>query len=131
MSSSVKSGRPDRSFAHRLTDPESLVQLPGPQLVNPNSRDEASVVQPSLSGPTEKKIRKLYSEGVSMVRIRQRLGLKIAVSRIRAASTGPLEAALTATRRDDLQHGTNAAYVRGCVCKECREYQRRRMDRNS
>jgi len=26
-----------------------------------------------------------------------------------------LEAALTATRRDDLEHGTNAAYVRGCV----------------
>lgn len=32
-----------------------------------------------------------------------------------------LEAALTATRRDDLQHGTNAAYVQGCVCSECRE----------
>jgi hypothetical protein len=31
-----------------------------------------------------------------------------------------LEAALTATRRDDLQHGTNAAYVRGCVCSGCR-----------
>jgi hypothetical protein len=42
-----------------------------------------------------------------------------------------LDAALTATRRDDLQHGTNAAYVHGCVCKECREHQRRRMDRNS
>jgi hypothetical protein len=42
-----------------------------------------------------------------------------------------LEAALTATRRDDLQHGTNAAYVRGCVCKECRGHQRRRMARNS
>jgi hypothetical protein len=27
-----------------------------------------------------------------------------------------LEAALTATRRDDLEHGTNAAYVAGCVC---------------
>jgi hypothetical protein len=38
-----------------------------------------------------------------------------------------LEATLTATRRDDLQHGTNAAYVRGCVCGECREYQRVRM----
>jgi hypothetical protein len=38
-----------------------------------------------------------------------------------------LEAALTATRRDDLQHGTNAAYVHGCVCGECREYQRVRM----
>ena len=33
-----------------------------------------------------------------------------------------LEAALTAARRDDLKHGTNAAYVRGCVCRECREY---------
>jgi hypothetical protein len=41
-----------------------------------------------------------------------------------------LEAALTATRRDDLQHGTNAAYVHGCVCSECREYQRIRMGRN-
>jgi hypothetical protein len=29
-----------------------------------------------------------------------------------------LEAALTATRRDDLQHGTNAAYVHGCVCSD-------------
>jgi hypothetical protein len=41
-----------------------------------------------------------------------------------------LEAALTATRRDDLEHGTNAAYVRGCVCKECREHQRQRMAKN-
>jgi hypothetical protein len=29
-----------------------------------------------------------------------------------------LEAALTATLRDDLRHGTTAAYVRGCVCWE-------------
>jgi hypothetical protein len=41
-----------------------------------------------------------------------------------------LDAALTASRRDDLQHGTNAAYVRGCVCKECRDHQRERMARN-
>jgi hypothetical protein len=41
-----------------------------------------------------------------------------------------LEAALTATRRNDLQHGTNAAYVRGCVCEECREHQQIRMGRN-
>jgi hypothetical protein len=41
-----------------------------------------------------------------------------------------LEAALTATRRDDLQHGTNAAYVQGCVCRECRTHQRNRMARN-
>jgi hypothetical protein len=38
-----------------------------------------------------------------------------------------LEAALTATRRDDLKHGTNAAYVAGCVCSDCREHQRRRL----
>jgi hypothetical protein len=41
-----------------------------------------------------------------------------------------LDAALTATRRDDLKHGTTPAYVRGCVCKECREHQRRRMSKN-
>jgi hypothetical protein len=41
-----------------------------------------------------------------------------------------LEAALTATRRADLKHGTNAAYVAGCVCKKCREHQRQRMARN-
>jgi hypothetical protein len=40
-----------------------------------------------------------------------------------------LDAALTATRRDDLHHSTNAAYVAGCVCKECREHQRVRMGR--
>jgi hypothetical protein len=28
-----------------------------------------------------------------------------------------LEAALTAARRGDLRHGTNAAYVHGCVCR--------------
>jgi hypothetical protein len=38
-------------------------------------------------------------------------------------------AALTGTRRDYLKHGTNAAYVAGCVCFECREYQRQRMAR--
>ena len=36
-----------------------------------------------------------------------------------------LDTALTAARRDDFEHGTNAAYVHGCVCSECREYQRR------
>jgi len=41
-----------------------------------------------------------------------------------------LEAALTATRREALQHGTNAAYVQGCVCSERREHQRIRMARN-
>jgi hypothetical protein len=29
-----------------------------------------------------------------------------------------LETALAAMRREDLQHGTNAAYVHGCVCSE-------------
>jgi hypothetical protein len=42
-----------------------------------------------------------------------------------------LEAALTATRRHDLKHGTNAAYVRGCVCSDCRQHQRIRMARQS
>jgi hypothetical protein len=41
-----------------------------------------------------------------------------------------LEGALMAARRDDLVHGTNAAYVVGCVCKECREHQRQRMGRS-
>jgi hypothetical protein len=41
-----------------------------------------------------------------------------------------LEAALTATRRNDLKHGTTAAYVAGCVCKECREHQRVRLAKN-
>jgi hypothetical protein len=41
-----------------------------------------------------------------------------------------LEAALTAAvRRDDLEHGSNAAYVNGCVCTDCREHQQRRMGR--
>jgi hypothetical protein len=40
-----------------------------------------------------------------------------------------LEDALTAMRRDDLKHGPTAAYVRGCVCSECREHQRRLMAR--
>jgi Zn ribbon nucleic-acid-binding protein len=42
-----------------------------------------------------------------------------------------LEAALTATRRDDIEHGTNAAYVAGCVCSKCREHQRIRMARSA
>jgi hypothetical protein len=41
-----------------------------------------------------------------------------------------LDAALMATRQADLLHGTNAAYVQGCVCKECRDYQRERMRRS-
>ena len=41
-----------------------------------------------------------------------------------------LEAALTASRREDLEHGTNAAYLHGCVCSECRTYQQVRMGRS-
>ena len=41
-----------------------------------------------------------------------------------------LEAALMATRREDLKHGTNAAYVAGCVGQDCREHQRQRMTTN-
>jgi hypothetical protein len=40
-----------------------------------------------------------------------------------------LEAALMASRRDYLKHGTNAAYGAGCVCRECREHQRKRIAR--
>ena len=49
------------------------------------------------------------------------------MARVDPAWSAALEAALTATRRDDLKHGTNAAYVAGCVCSECREHQRQRM----
>jgi hypothetical protein len=35
-----------------------------------------------------------------------------------------------AARREDLKHGTNAAYVQGCVCTECREHQRQRLAKN-
>jgi hypothetical protein len=42
-----------------------------------------------------------------------------------------LEVAMNATRRDNLQHGTNAAYMRDCVCRECREHERIRMARQS
>jgi hypothetical protein len=38
-----------------------------------------------------------------------------------------VDTALTAARRDDLEHGTNAAYAHGCVCRECRAHQRIRM----
>ena len=41
-----------------------------------------------------------------------------------------LKEALTATRRDDLEHGTNAAYGAGCLCRDCREHQRQRIARN-
>jgi hypothetical protein len=41
-----------------------------------------------------------------------------------------LDTALTAARRNDPKHGANAAYVHGCVCRECREHQSIRMGRN-
>jgi Zn ribbon nucleic-acid-binding protein len=41
-----------------------------------------------------------------------------------------LEAALTASRREDLEHGTNAAYLHGCVCGDCRAHQQVRMGRH-
>jgi hypothetical protein len=41
-----------------------------------------------------------------------------------------LEAALNAMRREDLEDGSNAAYVAGCVCRECRDHQRERTARN-
>jgi hypothetical protein len=41
-----------------------------------------------------------------------------------------LDNALNATRRTDVKHGTNAAYVAGCVFKDCRDHQRQRMAKN-
>jgi hypothetical protein len=41
-----------------------------------------------------------------------------------------LEAALMVARRHDLEHGTPPAYVRGCVCKECRGHQQLRLGRS-
>ncbi|HLM22295.1 MAG TPA: hypothetical protein VK390_12330 [Propionibacteriaceae bacterium] len=41
-----------------------------------------------------------------------------------------LDAALTAAQSEDLKHGANAAYLHGCVCKDCRTYQLVRMGRN-
>jgi hypothetical protein len=41
-----------------------------------------------------------------------------------------LDAALNAARRSDLKHGTNGAYVHGCVCHDCREHQQIRMGRS-
>jgi hypothetical protein len=40
-----------------------------------------------------------------------------------------IEAALTASRREDLEHGTNAAYLHGCVCSDCRRHQQVRQGR--
>jgi hypothetical protein len=40
-----------------------------------------------------------------------------------------LETALTAGRREDLEHGTNAAYLHGCVCSDCRRHQQVRQGR--
>src|SRR5687768_13272767 len=42
-----------------------------------------------------------------------------------------LETALTASRRDDLEHGTNSAYLHGCVCSDCRTHQQVRQGRTS
>jgi hypothetical protein len=64
---------------------------------------------------------------VGVIRIKQRRCLIMASPhtwlgvRRSVEWSGALDAALTATRRDDLKHGTNAAYVAGSVCKECRE----------
>jgi hypothetical protein len=52
------------------------------------------------------------------------------MARVDREWSAALEAALTATRREDLQRGTNAAYVAGCVCSECREHQRQRTARS-
>ena len=40
----------------------------------------------------------------------------------RPSAVGSAGGRLTARRRADLRHGTTAAYVAGCVCKDCREH---------
>jgi hypothetical protein len=40
-----------------------------------------------------------------------------------------LDVALTASHRGDLEHGTNAAYLHGCVYSDCRMHQQVRMGR--
>jgi hypothetical protein len=52
------------------------------------------------------------------------------LARIDEGWSEKLETALTVGRRDDLVHGTNAAYIHGCVCSECRAHQQLRMGRN-
>jgi hypothetical protein len=65
--------------------------------------------------------------GVCGRRLSERLGrygrLQAHRQRSWRAST-TLETALMATRREDLQLGTDADYVHGCACRECREHQR-------
>ena len=41
-----------------------------------------------------------------------------------------LDEVLRATRDPALRHGTAAAYARGCVCRECRDYPRERRRRS-
>jgi len=60
----------------------------------------------------------------------QAVATPVAARAANAAGATSLENALTASRRDDLKHGTNAAYVAGCVCRECRANQRMRMARH-
>jgi hypothetical protein len=43
----------------------------------------------------------------------------VGLTKTEPESSDKLEAALTETRRDDIEHGTNAAHVRGCVCRAC------------
>jgi hypothetical protein len=52
------------------------------------------------------------------------------LARIDDEWSATLDGALMAAGRHDLEQGTNAAYVAGCVCKECREHQQLRMGRN-
>jgi hypothetical protein len=57
--------------------------------------------------------------------------LVFALTRTDEESSEKLEAALTASRREDLEHGTNAAYLHGCVCSDCRTHQQVRMGRTA
>jgi hypothetical protein len=87
MSSSVNSGRPERSFADRLTDTENLVKPLEASLSQAETAGEARDAQrrqgvTTITKVTEKKIRQLYKSVGSMARVRQELDLDVPLSRI-------------------------------------------------
>jgi hypothetical protein len=88
MSSSVNSGRPDRSFADRLTDTGNLVKLPDAPLVKPENPVEASVAKARRNDTLTKKdgnnIRQLHNDGYTLPRIRQMLALKLTLTHLRS-----------------------------------------------
>ena len=99
--------------------PASLGTSPGAEAATP--RGTASATRRYLCGPAVPAV--LRDLGLSSNRV-------FGLTRTDEEWSTALDAALTSARRDDLEHGTNAAYIHGCVCKDCRTYQLVRMGRN-